>query len=93
MPTVVDAATLVSDTLDSILGAMLQDIEPVHPLYSTLDSISEEDRYQLIAKLIHPGNMFVTPKEIDETITRLATIIADMLNIALHPGVTDAFSL
>jgi spore protease len=31
--------------------------------------------------------MFVTPKDIDAVVNRLAGIIANALNIALHPGI------
>jgi spore protease len=31
--------------------------------------------------------MFVTPKDIDAVINRLTNIIANALNMALHPGI------
>ena len=34
------------------------------------------------------GNLFVTPKEVDAVVDRLANIIANSINIALHPGIT-----
>ena len=44
----------------------------------------------MITDILGPytGNMFVTPKEVDAVIDRLANIIANSINIALHPGVT-----
>ncbi|MCL2189390.1 MAG: GPR endopeptidase [Defluviitaleaceae bacterium] len=81
VPTVVDAATLVNDTMDNLLHTL-----ELH----TLDAMDIDARYALIKNVLDPeaGNMFVTPKEVDAVITRLAHIIANALNIALHPGIT-----
>ena len=32
--------------------------------------------------------MFVTPKEVDAVVERLANIIANAINIAIQPGIT-----
>ena len=44
----------------------------------------------MIADILGPytGNMFVTPKEVDAVVDRLANIIANSINIAIHPGIT-----
>ncbi len=90
VPTVVDAATLVNDTMDRILGEMIQQTETGSEFYQTLRSLEQEEKYQMIAEILDPytGNMFVTPKEVDAVVDRLANIIANSINIALHPGVT-----
>ena len=46
----------------------------------------------MIAEILGPytGNLFVTPKEVDAVVDRLANIIANSINIALHPGITLA---
>jgi len=95
VPTVVDAATLVNDTIERLLGAMsnaVMDIPEGANIFGMMDSLQEDERYALIRELLDPytGNMFVTPKEVDAVITRLAGIIAGCLNIALHPGITQA---
>ena len=86
VPTVVDAATLVNDTM----GKMLQEIAEANPFYNMLDTMEEGERYGLITEILDPytENMFVTPKEVDAVIERLAKIIADAINIAMHPGVS-----
>ena len=90
VPTVVDAATLVNDTMDRILEEMMQQTEKGSAFFQTLQSLEQEEKYQMIADILGPytGNMFVTPKEVDAVVDRLANIIANSINIAIHPGVT-----
>ena len=90
VPTVVDAATLVNDTMDKMLTTMKEAIpeKDATPFFDMLEYLSEEERYELITEMLNPGNMFVTPKEVDAVVGRLANIIASTLNIALHPGIT-----
>ena len=56
--------------------------------YDMLDNIQTDERYGLINDLLTPyaENMFVTPKEVDSVIDRLAEIISTALNSALQPG-------
>lgn len=90
VPTVVDAATLVNDTMDCILESMIQQTDKGSEFYNMLYELNQEDKYSLISKLLDPytENMFVTPKEVDAVIDRLSGIIADSINIALHSGIT-----
>lgn len=90
VPTVVDAATLVNDTMDTILDEMIAQSPQGSSFYQTLQALSGEEKYQMIADILGPytGNLFVTPKEVDAVIDRLSHIIANSINIALHPGIT-----
>lgn len=90
VPTVVDAATLVNDTMDRILGEMLQQTTKGSAFYEMLQDLEQEEKYQMIADILGPytGNLFVTPKEVDAVVDRLANIIANSINIAVHPGIT-----
>jgi len=90
VPTVVDAATLVNDTMTQILSVMAEASPDNQPFYNMLDSMHDGERYGIITEIMSPyaGNMFVTPKEVDAVISCLARIIANTLNIALHPGIT-----
>ncbi len=90
VPTVVDAATLVNDTMDHILQDMIQQTKKGSEFYEMLHSLEKEEKYQMITEILGPytGNMFVTPKEVDAVVDRLANIIANAINIAVHPGVT-----
>ena len=66
VPTVVDAATIVRDTMENML--------------STLET---DDKYEMMQELIAPHlhGMFVTPKDIDESIDRIGATIAEGLNL------------
>jgi len=89
VPTVVDAATLVNDTMDRMLAAMAEQAPQDSEFYNMLGNLADEEKYHLITEILNPytGNMFVTPKEVDAVIERLANIIANGINIALHPGI------
>jgi len=88
VPTVVDAATLASDSIDRIIDQMITESESGSGFYSMLQDLSGEDKYGMISEMLGPygGNMFVTPKNVDTVIDRLSNIIANALNISLHPG-------
>lgn len=90
VPTVVDAATLVNDTMDRILSDMIAQTPDGSAFYETLRGLEQQEKYQMIADILGPytGNLFVTPKEVDAVIDRLANIIANGINIALHPGIS-----
>lgn len=67
VPTVVDAATIVADTLTK---------------YMTKSGFGEEDINQFITEIREQqiDNMFVTPKNIDESIKRISYTISEALN-------------
>ncbi|MCL2699662.1 MAG: GPR endopeptidase [Defluviitaleaceae bacterium] len=89
VPTVVDAATLVNDTMDRMLESMIDETPTGSEFYLMLKELEAEDKYRLITEMLDPytGNMFVTPKEVDAIIERLANIIGNSINIAVHPGI------
>ncbi|OOB80406.1 MAG: GPR endopeptidase [Epulopiscium sp. Nuni2H_MBin003] len=89
VPTVVDAATLINDTMNTLIDIMLKESEHTE-FYSMLKGLGEQEKYALIKEVITPtiGNLFVTPKDMDEVITYLGNVIANAINIAVHPGIT-----
>ncbi|OYO76135.1 GPR endopeptidase [Lachnotalea glycerini] len=84
IPTVVDAATIVNDTMENLIDAMEQTKE-LKAIGGTLKTFDSNEKYQLIREIISPhlNGMFVTPKDIDETIKLLGYTISEGLNIAL----------
>lgn len=89
IPTVVDAATIVNDTLDLIIDSLKEEAVEGSEFYSLLAGISSEEKYTLIQDVLQPysKNLIVTPTDIDVIIDDLSIIIANGLNIALHPGI------
>ena len=69
VPTVVDAATIVRDTMESMID--------------TLENIEPTEKYEALNQMIAPHlyGMFVTPKDIDETIVALGLLISEALNM------------
>lgn len=92
IPTVVNAATMVNDTMDLIIHSMKEQAEIGSEFYSLLEGLSKEDKYKLIEEVLSPfmGNVIVTPKDIDVLIDDLSIIVANGLNIAIHPGIDIA---
>nr|MCR4693383.1 GPR endopeptidase [Bacillota bacterium] len=76
VPTVVDAATVASDSIDAALGEENGD----------LDKTSREKIYQALAKNV--GNMMVTPKDIDSVIEKASKTVANGINLALHKNIS-----
>ncbi len=83
VPTVVDAVTIVSDTMENLLSA-LETSESLKGVGLVLGGYSEAEKYELIKELIAPNlnSMFMTPKDIDETVKRLSYTISEGLNLA-----------
>ena len=83
VPTVVDAVTIVSDTMENLLSA-LETSESLKGVGLVLGGYSEAEKYELTKELIAPNlnSMFMTPKDIDETVKRLSYTISEGLNLA-----------
>lgn len=84
VPTVVDAATIVSDTMQNLIQAM-EESANLQSLSTGLNALNAMEKYELIRELLSPqlNTMFVTPKDIDESVRKLSDTISEGLNIAL----------
>lgn len=82
VPTVVDAATIVGDTMDNLLCAV-EESGSLKGMTSVIKGYSAAEKYELIKELIAPhlNGMFVTPKDIDETVKRISYTISEALNM------------
>ena len=89
VPTVVDAATMASDTIDMVVDSLISESPKNGEFYNMLKDMDRTEKYKLINEVIYPyiGNLMVTPKEIDRLIDDVAIVIANGLNIALHPSI------
>ncbi len=85
VPTVVDAATIVNDTMESFIIAM-ENSEPLKGVGEVLRSYNATEKYELIKELIAPhlNGMFVTPKNVDETVKRISFTISEGLNMLFN---------
>lgn len=81
VPTVVDAATIVNDTMENLIAA-LETSETLKGVGVVLQGYNSAEKYELVKELIAPhlNGMFVTPKDIDETIRRISYTISEALN-------------
>lgn len=85
VPTVVDAATIVNDTMENLVESM-DSTDHMKNLGGVLGTLNHMEKHQMIRELISPhlNTMFVTPKDIDETVKRISFTISEALNIALQ---------
>ncbi|MCL2353116.1 MAG: GPR endopeptidase [Defluviitaleaceae bacterium] len=94
VPTVVDAATFVNDTLEIFLKQMAEEtpeeLRDGAEFFNMLNTLEDADKYAIIRNSLapHVGDMFVTPKEIGEVVKWLSNMIANAINMAMHKGIT-----
>ena len=87
VPTVVDAATIVNDTMENLIAA-LETSETLRGVGLVLQGYNAAEKYEFIRELISPhlNGLFVTPKDIDETVKRISYTISEALNILFSKG-------
>lgn len=85
VPTVVDAATIVNDAMDKLIEA-LSSSSAFEKLKVSMENLDMYEKYQLIKEILEPagGDMYVTPKDIDENVKNLSIILSDAINMALN---------
>ena len=78
IPTVVETAVLVNDSLDLFIGKLQEEAKS----NDYLNKLKEEDNYEEIKEALVPKdyNLIVTPKEIDELIENMKDIVALGIN-------------
>ncbi len=81
VPTVVDAATIVNDTMEDLIQA-LESSETLRGVGLVLQGYHAAEKQEFIRELISPhlNGLFVTPKDIDETVKRISYTISEALN-------------
>ena len=82
VPTVVDAATIVNDTMENFITA-LETSEALKGVGVVLQGYNSAEKYELVKELIAPhlNGMFVTPKDIDDTVRRISYTISEAMNM------------
>lgn len=81
IPTVVDAATIASDSLDLFIEKLQEDASS----NEFLNNLAGQDKYEMIKEALLPKdyNFIVTPKEIDDLIENMKDIIARGINLSM----------
>lgn len=81
VPTVVDAATIVNDAMENLIHA-LEESETLKGVGVVMQGYNAAEKYELVKELISPhlNGMFVTPKDIDDTVKRISYTISEALN-------------
>ncbi|QDW74268.1 GPR endopeptidase [Lachnospiraceae bacterium KGMB03038] len=82
IPTVVDAATIVNDAMENLIAA-LETSEALKGVGVVLQGYNAAEKYELVRELISPhlNGLFVTPKDIDDTINRISYTLSEALNL------------
>ncbi|MBR5236015.1 MAG: GPR endopeptidase [Clostridia bacterium] len=88
VPTVIDAATITADTLQ--MAAQSEEVEANQELCEALSKMDEEEQYSMLrAALPESLNGFiVTPKDVDLLIDRVAQVVANGINLAMHKNIS-----
>lgn len=80
VPMVVEAATIAADSIDLFIEKMQQESKS----NDYLNSLKEENKYQMIREALIPKdyNLIVTPKEIDDLIENMSSVVARGINFS-----------
>ena len=82
VPTCVEAATIAADSLD----LFIQKVQEEAQSNDFLNKLQDEDKYEMIKEVLAPQdyNFIVTPKEIDELIENMSSVVARGINFAIQ---------
>ena len=82
VPTVVDAATIVNDTMENLISA-LETSEMLKGVGDVLRTYNAAEKYELVKELLSPhlNGMFMTPKDVDEMVKQISYTISEGINM------------
>lgn len=88
VPTVIDAATIAADTLQ--MAAQKESANKSSKLYKELAATDREEQYTILKEALPEtlNGFMVTPKDVDLFIERVAKVVANGINLALHKNIT-----
>lgn len=92
IPTVIDAASIVNDTVGRILTIHSENNNPLlQMIQEQMGKFDEEERYQLVQELMdfEMLHMFVTPKNMDELMDQMSFTLSEALNMLFHSYNSD----
>lgn len=85
IPTVVDAATIVNDTMNNLLEALAEQT-PYTGMNRSYRSLDEVEQYELVRELLAPhlNTLYVTAKDIDASVNRLSVTLSHAIDLAFQ---------
>ena len=89
VPMVVEAATIVSDSIDLFIQKEKEILEKdnieIDKFYELIKEVEENGKYNVLKNVLaqEDRNLIVTPKEIDDLINNMSNIIARGINMSL----------
>lgn len=91
VPTVVDMATITNEAIDKMIEKTKSEINEFNSnnidqenFIKSLEVFENESRYEMIANVLDTQNYIVTPKEVDELISKMSEIIANGINLSVN---------
>ena len=88
IPTVVDTATIVNDTIELMEETLKDKTDDVGQIMGILSDLEYNEKHDFIKEILSPmyGESIVTPSYVDEIIDSLSGLLAESINKAVHPG-------
>lgn len=88
IPTVVDTATIVNDTIEMMEETLKDKTDDVGSIMGILSDLEYDEKHAFIKEILSPmyGESIVTPSAVDEVIESLSEILGESINKAIHPG-------
>ncbi len=88
IPTVIDTATIVNDTIEMMEEALKDKTDDVGDIMGILSDLEYNEKHMFIKEILSPmyGESVVTPSGVDEMIDILSDMLAESINKAVHPG-------
>lgn len=88
IPTVIDTATIVSDTIDMMEETLKDKVDDTGLVMGLLSDLEQHEKQMFIKEILSPlsSQSVVTVNEIDSMIELLSDILAEAINRAVHPG-------
>ncbi len=90
VPSVVDMATITNEAIDKMLYTAKEEINNFSnkliekkKVESIFEFLEKDTRYDMISNILDTENYIVTPKEVDELIVDMSSIIADGINSSM----------
>jgi len=92
IPTVVDTATIVNDTIEMMEEALKDKTDDVGQIMGILSDLNYNEKHAFIKEILSPmyGESIVTPSYVDEIIDSLSGLLAESINRAVHPGYVNS---